>query len=172
MNRNRKLLLIVLSSVLIIILAIGLITQNNKKEQNKITVHTDSITGDTIVDAPNKTPEKNDGLGGPTILGLANIQSLFGDDLAFQSFRDNLLREEYRSHSTIKISKDNIKRAVHTTDGITVIIINYEYYLDNKDTSKYQGVVTYNQSDSHITASFTTPEGVITTRDTYAFGED
>jgi hypothetical protein len=169
---NRKLILIGASIILLIILGIGILTQTNKKEQNKITTYTDSISGDTVVNAPGKTPENNDGLGGPTMLGLANIQSLFSDDLAFQLFRDVLLREEYRSNSIIKIAKDNIKRSVTTTDGVTVINITFDYYLDNKDTSKYTATTSYNQLDGHVTARFTSPSGTTTSRDTFAFGAD
>lgn len=171
---DRKKILIIGSVLLIVLLAYGIYSQVTKPSANtnKITSYTDSVTGETIVDAKNKSPEKNDGLGGPTMLGLTNIQPLFGDDLAFQLFRDTLLREEYKSNSVLKISKDNIKRAVHTNDGITTIDISFDYYLDNKDTVKYSSVVSYNQSSGLITERFTSPTGQVTSRETHAFGDD
>lgn len=179
MDKNKLKILIIATVVFVaipILLGVGVwISESSRTPPPKTNTYTDSVSGEKVVDVEGKSPEAAvDGTTTPAMYGLSNIQPYFGDDFAFHIFREVILRAQYKDEKVIKISKDNIVRNSTVIDGITIINIEFDYYLNNQDSSdkKYHSRVSYNQNEALIKVTFIDPAGKTETRQEYVFGED
>lgn len=150
---NRIKLLIGLGIGLIILIGAGLAIQLKYAPGAKtptVSEKYDPITGQTLVDIPGKSPEKASQPAGSVILGSDNIMPLFGNDEVFYSLRNNVFMPLYPQAKLIKISKDNVSKNVSTTNGITIIQVNFYVYIDTDLNKKDRFQVEYNQENGDI----------------------
>lgn len=170
---KRKLIIAASIIFLLIIMSVGVIQTVNKPSDtdHPIKESTDPVTGEKIVDVEGKSPETGDGLGGPTMLGLIYIQPLFGDDNAFQIFRDVIFREHHKSAKMIKIPEAEVSKRNINTDTDAYVEVSFKYFVDSEPKT-YQAVVKYDYFTYAINATFTDPAGKVTTVSDSVFGED
>lgn len=171
---KRTIIIVAAIILFVIIMAVGVVQTVNKNNQtgtHPITATSDPVTGEQIVDAKGKSPERGDELGGPTMLGLIYIQPLFGDDNAFQIFRDVIFREHHKSAKMIKIPEAEVSKRNINNDTEAYVEVSFKYFVDDQPQA-YQAVVKYDYFTYAIIANFTDPNGQKTTVSDSVFGED
>jgi len=170
-NTNLPFRKIIVISLVVFVVFIGgivvalLTTQNKANENNQSTTYSDAITGDQIVDVPNKTPEKIDEEEVTVpVLGGNNIAGYFGDDAAYNAFINIYLQGQFAEKEVVKIAKDNISRNTSIdANGDATTTINCRVYIDSETTKFYTVRIEILQTTREIRVTAVSPSNITTT---------
>lgn len=169
MDKRQKILLIGGGAAVVLLLIIGSVAQymNRPHYTTKTTVTTDPVTGEQIVNVEGKSPEKSDTSAAPTTVGADAIYALFMDDEVFRRLEQNVFQVVYKDYSFVRIAREPVTKKITNTDGITVITVEFNVYLDTNNSKKDHHVVSFNQQTGDIVDTFegdyTTTKATITT---------